>query len=369
MSVLQPQPHLHGANPALGRFAARSRAWIGGQFATLSPGAFAFVMATGVISNTLLLEGSPALADAMFLLNAVAYVWLVLGTLGRMLRHRSALWADMTNPRLVFGFFTLVAGTDVLGVGLGLRGLMTAAVLLWVLALVLWLALLYLAFGVLVMLDGARGAGVVHGGWLIAIVATESLVVLGALVAPSATGEFGRAAYMLLHMLWGVGLGLYAVYVTLFAYRIFFFEVVPDELSPVLWVVMGAAAITVNAGAVLAVTDSGMPFLLGLRPVIEAVTLCLWGWATWWIPLLVLLGFWKHGLRRVPLSYTPMLWGLVFSLGMYALASLRLAGLAAFAPLETVSHAMIWIALGVWVATLVGLSGACWRSFRVQASP
>jgi hypothetical protein len=46
-----------------------------------------------------------------------------------------------------------------------------------------------------------------------------------------------------------------------------------------------------------------------------------------------------------------------------------LAGLAAFAPLETVSHAMIWIALGVWVATLVGLSGACWRSFRVQASP
>lgn len=369
MSLLQQQPHLRAAKPAPGGFAGRARAWVGGQIATLSPGAFAFVMATGVISNTLLLEGGRRLADAMFLFNTVAYAWLALGTLGRALRHRPALWADMTNPRLVFGFFTLVAGTDVLGAGFGLRGLMTAALLLWVLALVLWLALLYFAFGVLVMLDTERGAGVVHGGWLIAIVATESLVVLGALVVPPAAGELGRAAYMLLHVLWGVGLGLYAVYVTLFAYRIFFFEVVPDELSPVLWVVMGAAAITVNAGAVLAVTDSGMPFLLGLRPVIEAVTLCLWGWATWWIPLLVLLGFWKHGPRRVPLAYTPMLWGLVFPLGMYALASLRLAGVAAFAPLEAVSHAMIWVALAAWAATLAGLAGACWRSFRAQASP
>jgi tellurite resistance protein TehA-like permease len=368
MSLLRPQPHLHAAKPAPGGFASRMRAWMGGQIATLSPGAFAFVMATGVISNTLLLEGGRVLADALFGLNAIAYAWLALGTLGRALRHRPALWADLTNPRLVFGFFTLVAGTDVLGAGFGLRGLMTAALLLWVLALVLWLALLYLAFGVLVMLDSARGAGVVHGGWLIAIVATESLVVLGVLVAPSAPGEIGRAAYMLLHMLWGVGLGLYAVYVTLFAYRIFFFEVVPDELSPVLWVVMGAAAITVNAGAVLAVTDTGMPFLLGLRPVIEAVTLCLWGWATWWIPLLVLLGFWKHGLRRVPLAYTPMLWGLVFPLGMYALASLRLGAVAAFAPLETVSRTMICIAVAVWAATLVGLAGSCWRSFRTEAS-
>jgi tellurite resistance protein TehA-like permease len=325
-------------------------------------------MATGVISNALLLEGGRQTANVMFLFNVAAYVWLVLATVSRAVRFPSALWKDMTNPRLVFGFFTLVAGTNVVGVGLSLRGQLMTAAFLWLIALVLWLALLYFAFGVLVLLDDARGGSVVRGGWLIAIVATESLVVLGALVAPWAAEDLRRAAFMLLHILWGVGLGLYAVYVTLFAYRIFFFEVVPDELSPLLWVVMGAAAITVNAGAMLATVSTGVPFLLGLRPVIETVTLCLWGWATWWIPLLMLLGFWKHGLRRMPLRYTPMLWGLVFPLGMYALASLRLSEMTAFAPLEILSRTVIWVALAVWAVTLTGLAGACWRSFRAQAS-
>jgi len=44
--------------------------------------------------------------------------------------------------------------------------------------------------------------------------------------------------------------------------------------------------------------------------------------------LLVLIGVWKHGLHRLPIRYTPMLWSMVFPLGMYATATLRLARLA-----------------------------------------
>gem|GEM_PF-6538397 len=47
---------------------------------------------------------------------------------------------------------------------------------------------------------------------------------------------------MLIHMLWGVGIGLYASLATLLIYRIFFFAIGPDDLTPLLWVVMGAAA-------------------------------------------------------------------------------------------------------------------------------
>jgi len=36
--------------------------------------------------------------------------------------------------------------------------------------------------------------------------------------------------------------------VALFIYRVLLFAVDPDDLSPVLWVVMGAAAISTNAG-------------------------------------------------------------------------------------------------------------------------
>ena len=71
--------------------------------------------------------------------------------------------------------------------------------------------------------------------------------------------------FVLIHMLWGVGLGLYGIFVTLFAYRIFFFDVEPDDITPLLWVVMGAAAIAANAGSTLILTESGMSFLHSMR--------------------------------------------------------------------------------------------------------
>jgi tellurite resistance protein TehA-like permease len=230
-------------------------------------------------------------------------------------------------------------------------------------ALIAWLVMTYFSFGVLTFFNTLHSADVVRGGWLIAIVATESLVILGSAVA----GTFGAlepGIFVLLHMLWGIGLALYGIYVALFTYRIFFFEVVPDDLTPILWVVMGAAAISTNAGADLILNESGVAFLTSMRPVVGGVTLIMWAWATWWIPLLVLFGIWKHLVRRVPLSYTPMLWGLVFPLGMYSLASFRLAVAADFPPLRAVSHATVWIALASWLATSAGLAATSWKSFR-----
>jgi tellurite resistance protein TehA-like permease len=141
----------------------------------------------------------------------------------------------------------------------------------------------------------------------------------------------------------------------------------PDDITPLLWVVMGAAAISTNAGSALILTGSGMPFLQSMRPFIDGVTLIMWIWATWWIPLLLLFGIWKHGVCRVPLTYTPMFWSLVFPLGMYALASLRLSLAADFPPLRSISQAMVWIALTAWAATAFGLVCATWRSLGTSA--
>jgi tellurite resistance protein TehA-like permease len=338
-------------------------AWLKGVVAGLYPGGFALVMATGIISNAMRLLGQRELSDALFAVALTALPWLALLTLARIVFYRRRLWADLVNPRLVFSFFTIVAATDVVAVGLGLRGGGTAVAALWILALIAWLALIYFSFGVLTFLNTAQGVGVVHGGWLIAIVGTESLVIPGTLVAPMA-GDLGQAVFVLIHMLWGVGIGLYGIFVTLFAYRIFFFEFGPDDITPLLWVVMGAAAISANAGSTLLLTDSGMPFLRAMRPFIDGSTLILWAWATWWIPLLVLFGVWKHGVLGVPLAYTPMLWSLVFPLGMYALASLRLSLASDFPPLRVLAGAMVWVAFAAWLATATGLALAAWRSFR-----
>ena len=326
-------------------------------------------MATGIISNTLFLEGYRKPSDVLLGINIVAFPWLLMLTLVRAARFPKALWTDLTNPRLVFSFFTIVAATDVLGLGLGLRGQIDAALGLWLFALGVWFVLIYFSFAVLTFLNAAHNANVVHGGWLIAIVGTESLVILGAMIAPH-QGALAPSLLVLIHMLWGVGLVLYGIFVTLFAYRIFFFDVEPDDITPLLWVVMGAAAISVNAGSTLLLTDtSRVPFLISMRPFIDGTSLIMWAWATWWIPLLVLFGFWKHVVRRSPLRYTPMLWSFVFPLGMYALASLRLSWAAEFAPLRVVAHTMVWVALAAWAVTALGLAFTTWTDLRRAFDP
>ena len=110
--------------------------------------------------------------------------------------------------------------------------------------------LIYLSFGVLTFLNTARGANIVHGGWLIAIVGTESLVILGTFVAPP-LGALGTAIFVLHPHAVGHRAGALrhlhrAVRAPHLLPR---FE--PDDITPLLWVVMGAAAISTNAGSTL----------------------------------------------------------------------------------------------------------------------
>jgi tellurite resistance protein TehA-like permease len=338
-------------------------AWIGREISLLDPAYFALVMATGIVSNALFLEGERTISDALFAVNLVAYPWLWLLTGLRAARFPAAIGADLVNPRRVFLFFTAVAATDVLGMSIGLRGFTTIALVMWLFAFALWLALIYLGFGVLMLRNVAGGADVAEGAWLNAIVGTQSLVIIGGAVALP-TLHIGQQAFVLLPMLWAIGLILYGIFVALLSYRFFFAELKPEDATPPLWIVMGAAAISVNAGTILVARGGATLFLESLQPFFAGVTLATWAWATWWIPLLLLLGFWKHGIHRRSIGYTPMLWSIVFPLGMYAAATLRLSEVAAVPALGWLSWAMTWVALAAWCATGAGLIAALLRSVR-----
>lgn len=47
-------------------------------------------------------------------------------------------------------------------------------------------------------------------------------------------------------------------------------------------------------------------------------------WATWWVPMLIIPGVWRHIYRRFPLRYDPLYWGAVFPPGMYTACTYRL---------------------------------------------
>jgi tellurite resistance protein TehA-like permease len=251
-----------GAGSGMIAMPRRLITWSDRQVEALYPGCFAFVMATGIVSNALLVESFHRLSDLLFTVTAVAYLLLAALLILRAMRFPGALRADLINPLCVFSFFTLVAGSNILGAGLYLRGFAVLSLYVWLFAVLVWVPLFYFSFTVFIFRGAGSGAAVVQGGWLLAIVGTESITVLGAAIAARA-GSFDAAVLVFSHMLWGVGLVLYAIYVTLFIYRIVFFAVEPDDLSPTLWVVMGAAAISTNAGSALIETGTNLPYLNG----------------------------------------------------------------------------------------------------------
>jgi tellurite resistance protein TehA-like permease len=300
--------------------------------------------------------------------NLVTYPTLIVATVIRALCFRAEMWADLTNPERVFGFFTFVAGSNVLGVQFFLREYEEAARALWLVALVVWTFMGYFSFSVLTFVNTARGADVVHGGWLIAIVGTQSLVLLGTFMAPGG-GALSEIAFFGVHCLWGIGIALYGIFITLFSYRIFFIRVEPTDVNPLFWVIMGAAAISANAGAALIRCTPVNSFLTTLRPFLEGATLILWAWATWWIPLLVVFWIWRHLVRKESLGYHPTYWSMVFPMGMYTVATYRLAVTADLEPLMAVPQLFVWAALTVWSLAILGLIRLLLRSSRLALHP
>ena len=121
----------------------------------------------------------------------------------------------------------------------------------------------------------------------------------------------------------GAGM-LYIWIIGLIFYRYTFFAMAPSDMSPPYWINMGAVAISTLAGTMLVAGAEHAALLREMLPFIKGLTLAFWATATWWIPMLVILGVWGHVYRRFPLRYEPLHWGAVFPLGMYSACTLRL---------------------------------------------
>jgi tellurite resistance protein TehA-like permease len=285
--------------------------------ASLHPAYFALVMATGIVSVACYLLGLRTIAVALFALNIFFYLTMWGLTLLRLVRYPDRVTADLMHHGRSVGFFTTVAATCVLGSQvLIIGGSWSVAVALWGLGILLWAGLTYTIFTVLtVKAIKPTLADGINGGWLVSVVAAQSVAVLGAQLA----GGFGqRAPPVLLFCLtiWLGGGMLYIWIISLIFYRYTFFALSPSDLAPPYWINMGAVAISTLAGTMLIAGAPQSPLLTELLPFLKGFTLLFWATATWWIPMLVILGIWRHVYRRFPLRYDPLYWGAVFPLGM-----------------------------------------------------
>src|SRR5690606_29443422 len=143
-SVTQRPPTDTAASAAIAideRPPSTLRARIDAAVRHLAPRCFALVMATGIVSVGLLLEGFEVASFVLLVLCAAAFAGLLLLSLGRVVRHPRVMLADLLHPGGTFGFFTLVAGANVLAERLLYEGQRSVAIALMVFAIIAWLVL------------------------------------------------------------------------------------------------------------------------------------------------------------------------------------------------------------------------------------
>lgn len=343
MASIPPKPAVTGPAPS--------------GLAGLSPAYFGMVMATGIVSLACHLLGLPHIAQGLFALNVALYVVLWVLYVARLARHPRAVWRDLSDHLRGPGFFTTIAATSVLGSQcLVLAGNVAAGLALWMLAIVLWLGLTYAIFTLLTIkpdkptLD--RG---INGGWLLAVVATQSIAVLSALLAARIGAAWTLEMNFLALSMWLWGGMLYIWLMSLIFYRYTFFPLLPGDLSPPYWINMGAMAISTLAGSLLIANAADAPFLLSLHPFLTGFTVFYWATGTWWIPMLLALGLWRYVARRVPLRYDPLYWGAVFPLGMYAASTHEMALAMDLHFLDWLPRLFLGVALAAWLAAFVGM--------------
>lgn len=332
------------------------------QIKRMPSGSFAFVMATGIVSTAFRLIGYQLVSTLLLLVAVLGLTVLSVALLWRVTSYRDDLIQDVSEPARAFGFFTIVAGINVVGIRLYTPAAPRNTIIFALVAIPIWLLLTYGVPGTLML--RARPTPVsaeVNGSWFLWVVATQSLAAASAVIGHDRDSEF---LAVLAVALWGIGVMLYLMLATLIMLRLLTAPNDPRTFNPSYWIYMGATAITVLAGSRILALPRALPVMIVASAFVSGFTFVLWAFGTWWVPLLVIFGIWRHFSRHEPARYESGLWSIVFPLGMYSTASMLFGEEMHLPVISTMGHWGTWIAGIVWLAVTSSMVLTGWRWYR-----
>jgi tellurite resistance protein TehA-like permease len=188
----------------------------------------------------------------------------------------------------------------------------------------------------------------VDGSWFLWVVGTQAVSIVVSVIDLG----LGAARPLIAVWLWSVGIVLYLILAVLVLLRLLSVPNSPETMTPSYWIFMGATAVSVLAAAQILHLPAAAPALAATPSFVSGAAVALWSFGTWWIPPLLVFGVWRHLVRRRPLRYEAGVRRIVFPLGMYATASMKIADALDLTLIHHIGAAMTWVALTAWIAAV-----------------
>ncbi len=329
-----------------------------------TPNWFASTMGTGILAICLgQFPGHPVIWHAgavLWLANIALFVVLTLLFAGKWVRHpREALLAfehpvvSMFFGCIPMGLATIVNGTVLFGIPLFGEVMTEVAVFLW------WVdAALAVLAGIAIPLAmftrQAHAFSEMSAVWLLPIVACEVAAASGGLLLPH-LGDPSREMTVLFtsYILWASSVPLALGILSILFLRMVLHSLPPSgmaataflALGPVGTGALGLALFAINGRPVLAANGLGA-FTDAMSGASLFGAVLLWAYGLWWLAMALAIAARsvRHGM-----PFNLGWWAFTFPIGVYALATLKLAtvipvaAIGVFGALLVVALASVWL--------------------------
>lgn len=306
-----------------------------------TPNWFAATMGTGVLALALAqlplpLAGLHAVAEglwwltiALFVLFSALYAarwWLFFDEARRIFGHSTVSMFFGTIP---MGLATILNGLLLFGLPRWGAGVVPLAEAIW------WLDVaMALACGVLIpflmFTRQEHSIDQMTAVWLLPVVAAEVAAASGGLLAPHLADAHGQFVMLVTsYVLWAFSLPVAFSILTILVLRMALHKLPHESMAASSWLALGPIGtgalgmLLLGADAPAIFAANGLPGIGEIAAGLGLVAgVTLWGLGLWWMLIAVLITL-KYLRSGIPFNLGW--WGFTFPLGVYALATLKLA--------------------------------------------
>ena len=323
---IKPLSHLQHPREAIRQFTPN---WFA---ATMGTGVLALALAQLPVSN----PGLHAFAEGVWLFNIVLFVlftamyaarWVMFFDEARRIFGHSTV--SMFFGTIPMGLATIINGFLLFGLPRWGDGVIHLAEVLW------WLDVaMSLACGVLIpyMMFTRQEHSIdqMTAVWLLPVVAAEVAAVSGGLLAPHLVDAHSQLVVLVTsYVLWAFSLPVAFSILTILLLRMALHKLPHENMAASSWLALGPIG-TGALGMLLLGADAPLIFAAnGLTDIGEIAAglglvagITLWGFGFWWMLMALLI---TVRYLRAGIPFNLGWWGFTFPLGVYSLATLKLA--------------------------------------------